>query len=541
MAGTQAVLNNFCTRGFGAPPRRSGVALAANLDEDLRQHICQRVELLTADAASDEQLAARRLRGGAGDPAAVFPNVRAQVRDPTHGARRCPQSTSFLLCSCFVAQGPWGMWLPPLPWPARSETDSLACHNCGRITSRPWAADPYMKETLDVLIFSKDSIVNMIKNSPFIAQQFHSFCQQVADAPVSGLAVRDLQYRKHRFNSLQKPLGRTVLFVDALLLTAEWIVVHRPGAQADSASRFLQWLDEERLIQMAMCADGADESMSLVRYCDTEKYELAELQTELAALMARLDLLVNRGRILHLQGYTTHMLKALKRARLLFNRQRQAKVLGGPGRDLVPLTERCLQRMSTWVALCGSVVLAEFPREDLMASFSVFDLSTKARQVEDGDPEHLAWRDLAFKKIAAALHVDRAALQSEFEDHAGLVSQLLRTTGGTTFEAWRAAVKRTQSRASLRRVHPATALWPVLLRLGAWNGATTSGVEQTFSVQHRAFMPCRDHMSLATELDETKLRRDSAPDDFETAQLCQEAWTPECRRWPLLCGARRDA
>lgn len=63
--------------------------------------------------------------------------------------------------------------------------------------------------------------------------------------------VRDLQSAKHRHSSTQKPLGRFVLFTDALLSTAQEIVKTRTGKPVESARSFLRSINEESLLQLA--------------------------------------------------------------------------------------------------------------------------------------------------------------------------------------------------------------------------------------------------------------------------------------------------
>ena len=62
----------------------------------------------------------------------------------------------------------------------------------------------------------------------------------------------------------------------------------------------------------------------------------------------------------------------------------------------------------------------------------------------------------------------------------------------------------------------------------AWNGLTTSGVEQSFSKLQRHLTPQRDHMLLDTELDEAMLQLDQ--NLFSDSQLTERAWLGETMR-----------
>ncbi len=55
-----------------------------------------------------------------------------------------------------------------------------------RITSRPWMADPYMKELLDTLVFDSRSIANKIKYSPLLSDKFNEYCKLAQDTPACG-------------------------------------------------------------------------------------------------------------------------------------------------------------------------------------------------------------------------------------------------------------------------------------------------------------------------------------------------------------------
>ena len=87
---TAEIVDRFSSPGWGAPAGAVGLEGGhVAVDARLRDAILGRTELLGADAASDEQLAAQVLRRplpGTGTP--LFPNVKVTVKDRTHGARR---------------------------------------------------------------------------------------------------------------------------------------------------------------------------------------------------------------------------------------------------------------------------------------------------------------------------------------------------------------------------------------------------------------------------------------------------------------------
>ena len=82
--------------------------------------------------------------------------------------------------------------------------------------------------------------------------------------PTTARDVLDISCAKHRFESLSKPLGRGVIYWQALVITAQQILDERGLSEAAgrSAAEFLLLANEEVMITLAMLADGADDVMS---------------------------------------------------------------------------------------------------------------------------------------------------------------------------------------------------------------------------------------------------------------------------------------
>eukprot|EP00969_Alexandrium_andersonii_P156325 6911781-Alexandrium_andersonii.AAC.1 len=56
-----------------------------------------------------------------------------------------------------------------------------------------------------------------------------------------------------------RPLGRFVIYIEAVLAMAVYICTARQGRpEAAHARGWLSWLDEERLVVIAMLADAGD-------------------------------------------------------------------------------------------------------------------------------------------------------------------------------------------------------------------------------------------------------------------------------------------
>ena len=225
---TEAIIREFCTCRV-APPRVSQAKCEAKFDAELYDHITKSVIGLDADGASDEQRALRLLQE------ALFPNCLL-LKDKTHATRR------FL--------------------------------------SRPWDADVYVKWLLAAFISGPESVCEMIQHSPDIQSMFNRHVNAVKNSFVNGTRIRNLKHAKHRFDSLQKPLQRFLLWLDAMWATAVEVACARKGRDPGKiATTFLDRLNGEEgaeaLIQLAMLADAADETMIVTRFFDTENYDVS--------------------------------------------------------------------------------------------------------------------------------------------------------------------------------------------------------------------------------------------------------------------------
>jgi len=82
---TESIITAFATRRSGAPGGGSG----RPCNNALKRRICNITEMIGADAAEDEMVSTRDMRRPLReDMAPLTPNVRAVVRDHTHGVRR---------------------------------------------------------------------------------------------------------------------------------------------------------------------------------------------------------------------------------------------------------------------------------------------------------------------------------------------------------------------------------------------------------------------------------------------------------------------
>ena len=85
-----------------------------------------------------------------------------------------------------------------------------------------------------------------------------------------------------------------------------------------------------------------------------------------------------------------------------------------------------------------------------------------------------------------------------------------------------------------------------MARFGALNGATTSGVEQSFTILKRVISEGRDHMDIKCELDELLLNVDCGRHEHvdELVRIAEIQWTkffghPRCRSNRVTYGPRQ--
>jgi len=321
---------------------------------------------------------------------------------------------------------------------------------CARCLKRPWSADQYMSELLEVIIFkNKHSIVNLIENSDNIKDKFSSLIQDIEGCPVKATRIRNLKMKKHRFDSLQRPLGRFVLFFDAVVELAVQLAMSRTGRPQEDAINFLDYIDEEKCIQLAMLADAADETTSaLVRYTDTEAYDAAELHMQITSVLRRLDFLFIQGNVVA-EGYTGHMLDMLSAAPRGWCVNGAHKVLGGPDRVCVQTVQACLNRMRSWCQLAADVLKAEMPSFDIMSALGIFDLSTRSKQRASNDEAYQAFLDGSLQRLAQIIEVDEPDLRAQYADYMPYADAIFTQEGTTCWAAWQKAFQFLNKKAGL--------------------------------------------------------------------------------------------
>ena len=157
-------------------------------------------------------------------------------------------------------------------------------------------------------ILSSQSIVQKIWNSHVFSAWFERHCKEMD----GNCRIRNLRAAKHRFESYNKPLGRVILWMPALLATAHDIAVKREGApEGRLAQAWLQNLNSDTFVTLAMLADAGNEGLNLVRQVDDEQTDIASLQRIVSQFLDRARFLWRDGGCLTSLGYTKHCLDLL--------------------------------------------------------------------------------------------------------------------------------------------------------------------------------------------------------------------------------------
>ncbi len=286
----------------------SALACPCSDAEALLSHFREHVVMLDCDGASDEQSSMRLLTGDHDGPA-YLQRVKILLRDRTHASRRLPTYCIDVLIFCIVPHGPGCTWVEV------GEGSSVAC----RLIKNPWSADPYVSLVMSTYVDSHESMINTIQHSPDLQRVFKENCRAITgertplDAERS--RVRNLGFAAHRYDSVTKPLTRFCLLFDGLWATAAEILTLRQGTvPAKRAAHFFAFVGEESLVQLAMLSDAAYEALELVRYHDSECYDLALLPSLIQRFRHNIDTLFLRDNVLQC-GHSALMLQHLRTSR----------------------------------------------------------------------------------------------------------------------------------------------------------------------------------------------------------------------------------
>jgi hypothetical protein len=357
----------------------------------------------------------------------------------------------------------------------RCVCDVCLSRNFGRILGRTWVCDDYLHEVEQVFISGSQSLTQKVQHSLVIAGIFEKTCLTVENGLQT--KIKHLSASKHRFESLAKPGGRSVLFVDGFIGLADELLLREDTDDRAVAESYLEFLSSESYLQNAMMADAADESLMLTRYLDSEQYDLEELSFEVGRFLNHVLFFFAQSGSLTVKGYTEFALSSLRRVRVLRMRRGGIKTFGGVHEPSQEVKVRCLQRMSTWTKLAMEVVKTELTNWEIFQAFSVLSLSAEGRKrIEIVDDEYM----VSVRRLAKKFGLDPSKLQAELEDYRPLALHIYTTKNVTAGSAWSEAVRRRAANPTALRGHPQSALRSVVQRLAVY-APSTSGVEQSFT------------------------------------------------------------
>ena len=135
--------------------------------------------------------------------------------------------------------------------------------------------------------------------------------------------------------------------------------------------------------------------------------------------------------------------------------------------------------MQAWVALVTETLEAEFPGFSLMFAMSIFNLNTNSRKAEV-DQEGMIQLQQSAKRLCSVFpDVDERAFIDEYLDLRPIAMHHGKLASVSSFECWREAIRKVSRRSSAP--HPTRNLAKLIVRLGAWDGSTTSNTERVFA------------------------------------------------------------
>ena len=317
---TEEIMTRLCTLRHNPPTAGTEGVFKSKADQVLNpllQHLRKSVICLAVDSASDELLSAEMMRSSVLSPSQriLTPNLRFVLRDKAHASRR--------------------------------------------VVSRPWAADPYIKDVANMFAHGRNSIARMVQNSHAISQIFQDYVASVRNKIVNS-ACANMRAAKHRFESHARPMGRSCLHLLSCIRTALHISSKSSKDVADRANEWLLWVDNEKCVMAAMLSDASDQALSLTRIMDSEDVDPATIHAEIRSFNLTITALFDQKQCLSVFGYTKVMLEVLTEQTVWTVRGRVCSI-GQEGGVSQAVVDRCIDRMRSWVVLARAALSAEFP------------------------------------------------------------------------------------------------------------------------------------------------------------------------------------
>ena len=265
-------------------------------------------------------------------------------------------------------------------------------------------------------------------------------------------------------------MGRFVLYFPAVVATMLEVAVTRRGRpEGKRAEGLLAFIDNERALTDATLADVGDEALQLTRFYDTGSHDPASAASVHDEFRARVDFLFVQGRCWEF-GFCKYALRVLGRSYAVVHDGAPRIIGGGVS---VEAQARCLQRLRCWVFLATTTIATEFPKWDVTQAMQVFRLAA-------GHGASGGARDAAVRRLATVFGLCAEKLHAQLGRVYPVAFNLQAISKGLPdVEAWRQAVLKISARPS--SFGDVSELRQVLVRALAWQGCSTSKVEQSFS------------------------------------------------------------
>ena len=264
-------------------------------------------------------------------------------------------------------------------------------------------------------------------------------------------------------------------------------------------------------------------------------YDPALMVEALGSFLHNIDVLFLHEDVLS-QGHTELMLQHLRKERVA-RLPTGLKTLGGQGKVTNQMIKTCLDRMAAWVVLATKRLEAEFPEHQTLQAFRVFDLSyQRFQESEQADRHSVRVQELS--RLAQVFGVNADELRNQFNICFYNAQNFLRSgKAKSNLEAWIMIRKKFEERVARKQGNlDLGALDVVLARYCAFQGCSTSRVEQSFSVFERIVCKERAHMQLSMQ--EGFLRLGLCGPDLKVAQDAARVRMKHYGR-PRLCQGPR--
>ena len=385
-------------------------------------------------------------------------------------------------------------------------------HAAVRVLEQPWRSSEYLSEVFNRCVGGKASIVHKIQHSQDFQDEFNDRVQDIKTKVFDAKRIKNLQLIKPRFQASVQPTGRFVVFIRAMVATAIVITRKREGRDRKEANHFLSSLTTKDCVAIACMAEANYEILDFIRFLDNPSFDISMLPGEIDRMVLRLDILFLQNACLR-SGFLQHLLDDLATP-IVFRVAGRTHRIGGAEltQDLI---DEVLAEIRCWLRVFMETLTAEFPTWELLSSFGMFALRSKVLPSD---------HDVHFERLALVYNLCAATLKIQVADvrpDAWMWKQRHPGTGDA--ECWRVAVGLRKHRRSNRE-----ALKHVILRLLAYRGCSTSGVEQTLSQLARQIKGARNNKHDNTAKAELKIKVDVCTlpeDDLDSLiTLAQRTW-----------------